>query len=83
MVMNDAEYLEFMAKVRAHGHISHLTHRINFMAYTDDSTHDWLEIKWGEGVMRLDIYDDKIHINCYPLVLHEDASNAITITRRR
>ena len=79
---SDKEYHKFLDKVRDVGHLSKLTRRISFVAFTDESNHDWLEIVWGEGRLRLDIYDDKLHINCYPLILHQDAMNAITITMK-
>ena len=57
-------------------YMSHLTPRIDFISWYPDEedTHDWLEIKWGKGSMRLDIHKDKLHINCYPLELHQDAN---------
>jgi hypothetical protein len=58
------------------GHLGRISPRINFFALSGNM--DWLEI-WEKSAARLNIHDDHIHINCWPLVIVRNAINSISI----
>jgi hypothetical protein len=64
------------------GYISNASPRIKFIGLRPNQYDiDWIELKWGDGSMRIDIADKAIHINAHPLSIVWDACNAITINQ--
>ena len=76
--MNDAEYAEFLQKVRDLGHLSHLSERVEFLALTPN--HDWLDIKLGEVSVRIDIKNDEIYVLSHAKIdIKRMAMNSVSI----